>query len=86
MEPACRISVSNPYKSGVRNDLWLSYFRHLIHILLKVVCSLYINDSHCILVKLLKAALCAWIVVINIVFCQIVVHCVSTGEWAGHKE
>jgi hypothetical protein len=38
------------------------------------------------LVKLLKAALCAWIVVINIVFCQFVVHCVSTGEWAGHKE
>jgi hypothetical protein len=39
------------------------------------------------LVKLSKAALHAWIVVINIVFqLQIVVHCVSTGEWAGHKE
>jgi hypothetical protein len=39
------------------------------------------------LVNLLKAALHAWIVVINIVFhLQIVVHFVSTGEWAGHKE
>lgn len=39
------------------------------------------------LVNLLKAALHAWIVVINIVFqLQIVVRCVSTGECAGYKE
>jgi hypothetical protein len=54
-------------------------------ILLKAVCSLYINGYYCMLVNLLKAALHAWIVVINIVFHLQVVHFVTTGEWAGHK-
>jgi hypothetical protein len=56
-------------------------------ILLKVVCSLYIHDHYFMHVNLFKDALHAWVTFINIVFqLQIVVHGVSTGEWAGHKE